>query len=404
MKELRDEYDVIIVGAGPSGSTCATFLGKKKVNTLLIDKDRFPRDKICGDAISGSLRIHNELKLTDEIKKKQHAEIHGVVFSSPNGKQVRIDFTRTGYTCMRKIYDYILVKKAKAEKTVNIVEGFEVKDIIFENSRVVGVSGIYRKKKVDIHAKIVVGADGAHSVVAKKTGCFDPDPKHTILAVRAYYKGVKLSKDAIELHFVDDVIPGYFWIFPVGNEISNVGIGMVQEYIKKRKKNLKYLMLNIIKENKEFKNRFKKAKMVTGTFAGWTLPVGSKRRKAHGNGFVLLGDAAGLIDPFTGEGISNAMYSSSIAAKWIFKALKNDDYSADMLKNYEDEIWHVLGNKMKTSYKLQRLGKFKFLINLVINKVQKSEQVKNILREMVDNVEERKGLANPLFYLKLLFA
>jgi geranylgeranyl reductase family protein len=398
----KKEYDVIIVGAGPAGSTCAAFLGKRGHKVLLIDKAKFPRDKICGDAISGSLKTQEELNLTPDIKKNMHAEIHRAVFSAPNGKVLDIPFKGTGYVCRRYIYDNLIFERGREK--ADVLEGFTVTGLIKENGYVKGIRGRVKGKDMEMRSKVVVGADGAHSVVARETGSLDLEPRHTITAVRCYYRNVKDVTDAIELHFVNDIIPGYFWVFPAGDNCANVGIGMVLEDFKKKRWKMTDKMFNIIENNLLFRDRFKNARLEEGTVKGWTLPVGSKRRNAHGNGYVLVGDAAGLIDPFTGEGIANSMKSGQVAAEWIDKAIKADDYSAGFLAQYENSIWALLGLKLRTAYKLQRMGRMKFLVNLVVNKANKSRQIKETLRLLMDNSEERKHLANPLFYLKLIFA
>jgi len=404
-KHLKSEYDAIVVGAGPGGSVCAAYLKRKGYNVLLVDKASFPRDKTCGDAISGSLKVQEQLKLTDTVTSGPHAKVKSVVFSSPKGVVLEIPFSGTGYVCRRLVYDNIIFEKAKSEG-VDILENFSVSDLIFDGAKVAGIKGkeIKTGEEKEFKAKVVVGADGAHSVVAKKTNLLDLDSDHTITSIRCYYKGIKDIKPAIELHFVNEIIPGYFWIFPLENGNANVGIGMVNTDYNKAGFSMKDKMFEIIEKNPLFKERFAGSVLEEGSIKGWTLPVGSKRRKAHGNGFVLIGDAAGLIDPFTGEGIANAMTSGQIAADWVDKAIKENNFSEIFFKQYEDEVWSFLGPKMATSYKLQKMGKNKFLTNLVISKAAKSKQIQEALASMLDNKESRKKLTNPLFYLKLLFA
>ncbi len=396
------DYDVIVVGGGPGGSTCAALLGRAGKKVLLLDKAHFPRDKTCGDALSGSLRVQKDMGITEKIRNVQHAVINGVEFSSPEGVVVDIPFESNGFCSPRYVYDNIVFEEAL--KSADVMQNFEVTGLLKEDEQVVGVTGTKDNERKEIRAKLVIGADGAFSLVARETGCHDLDPKHTITAVRAYYTGVKNVTDKIELHFVNEILPGYFWIFPVGGGMCNVGVGMVDDIMMRKKLQMPSSMMKIINENPLFIERFAGATMEKGSLKGWRLPIGSKRRKMHGDGFMLVGDAAGLIDPFTGEGVSNATVSGEIAANWAIKAINAQNFSASFLKGYADEVWAFLGPKMKTSYRLQRIGRIKFLTNLIFRKAARSRHIMESLKSMVDNMEQRNNIINPMFYIRLLLA
>ncbi|MDO8340318.1 MAG: geranylgeranyl reductase family protein [Candidatus Burarchaeum sp.] len=414
-RESSGSYDIIVVGAGPGGSSCAALLGRKGYNVLLLDKAKFPREKTCGDAVSGkSLRVLRDLGIDKEIEKMPHASIRGVIFSSPKGVQLDIPFRgkplpgekEPGYCCKREIMDNLFFTCAKKTKGVTTMENFQVSDIILEGEQVVGVKGVdmNAKQEREFRANVIVGADGAQSVIARKTGCVTvPDPRHSCAAVRAYYTGVSGPKDRIELHFIDEVLPGYFWIFPVSETEHNIGLGMLTKDMQGKSINLKQIMLDAIEKNALFKERFKNAKPST-EIRGWTLPLGSKRQKAHGAGYVLIGDAASLIDPFTGEGVGNATTSAKIACDAIDKAFKANNFSANMLSVYAENLWAELGPEMQTSYNLQRAGKWKFLLNLVIGKAARKPEIREFIGGTFTNKEAKKQLYSPMFYFKLLFA
>ncbi len=403
-------FDVIIVGGGPSGSSCATFLGKAGKDVLLLDKAKFPRDKICGDGISGkSVKILAELGTLPAMSKSEHIEMYGVTFSSPKGRVVKIDSKGKsgerppGFVARREVFDNVIFQNAK--KYARTLEGFQVIDLLWQGDQVVGVTGLETstRKKYSFKAKVVVGADGAASVIASKVKLDEIDEAHQIVAIRCYYKGVKNLNDTIELHFINELLPGYFWIFPLANGMANVGSGMITTDLKKKKVNLQEATMRAIKENPLFKARFEGAEQVT-PFKSWSLPVGSKHKKAHGNGFILIGDAASLIDPFTGEGIGNALVSGKIAAEYIVKAFEQNDFTAKTLKEYEDALWREVGNELKTSYKLQKIGQHKFLLNLVIDKAAKSKAVQEAISNSLLNPQERSAFSNPLFYIKALLS
>lgn len=408
-RQKKNIYDIIIVGAGPAGTTAALYAAKKGLKTLLLDKETFPRDKICGDALSGkSVAVLRELNLLEKVQKLPGAHIQSIVFSSPDHASFRIDLTKTslkdtakGYVIRRKNFDNLLFDEAKIV-TTTCLENFAVSELITENGYVCGIRGKDKAadREQEFFGKMVLGADGYKSIVSRQLGFYEHDPKHWVVALRCYYQNVGGLTDQIELHYTDEVIPGYFWIFPLENGYANVGIGMLHKYIKSQKMDLLKALEDTIK-SPYFSERFKKAEAMEKP-VGWNLPVGSKRRKSYGNGFLLLGDAAGLIDPFTGEGIGNAMYSAKFAINTVIDSLNSDDQSEKFLSTYENELWQAIGNELKVSTKLQKIGRYRFLLNLVINKAARNKEVSNIIAGMLANEVPRKRLANPLFYIRLL--
>jgi flavin-dependent dehydrogenase len=123
-----------------------------------------------------------------------------------------------------------------------------------------------------------------------------------------------------------------------------------------------------------------------------------------GDGWLLTGDAASLIDPFTGEGIGNAMVSGWKAAEWVAKAKSAGRYDADFLAGYEAEVMDRLRNELRLSHMMQRLGNWKWLLNLVVKKASRSDELADALSCMFDDLEERRQLVSPLFYLRVLTA
>ncbi len=409
-----DNFDVIVVGGGPGGSTTAAFLAKKYgKKVLMLEKERFPRDKPCGDAISGkSMGVLADLGIKEAVEALEPIKTHGVILSSPKGIVLEIPFKSKdpnrhsyGYVCKRFAYDDVVFQHAKGLKNVTTIEEFQVNELIYNGRQVVGVKGKDRKtgSEKEFGAKVVVGADGANGFVAGKLGVGAFDDNHRVIAIRAYYDGVKGMKPAIEIHFVKSLIPGYFWIFPLNDHEANIGVGMIASDMKRLKLNLQKEMLEIVANHPVFKERFKGAKLVS-EIKGWNLPLGSKIRKCAGDGYILVGDAASLIDPFSGEGIGNAMYSGRLAAQVIDNAFQKNDFSAATLVEYEKTLREELTPELKTSYYLQKLGQNQLLLNWVIEKAATKENVREILSGMLANTKAKKGLVNPLFYLKLLFA
>ena len=404
------EYDIVIVGAGPSGAIAALYAKRAGLSVCLTDKETFPRDKVCGDALSGkAVTILRELDLFEDIGNLPGAEIHTVTFGSPDNTRVDIDLTRsshqdymTGFVIRRKILDNYLFTQAKQVADTTI-EGYTVRDILKDGDTVCGVTGKTSSGETrEIRGKVVFGADGFNSIVARKLGLYSHDPDHSIVALRCYYKGVKGLTDQIELHYVDAVIPGYFWIFPLEEDYANIGIGMLHKVVKSEKIDLKAALKNAM-QSEAFSARFEDAEPMEKPI-GWNLPAGSKHRKNHGSGFLLLGDAAGLIDPFTGEGIGNAFYSAKFAIEATKAAINAGDVSENSLSAYDRILWDEIGDELKVSSRLQRIGRSRTLLNFVIHKAARSQPIRDTIMGMMANEVPKKQLTNPLFYLKLLFS
>ncbi len=410
MKE-NNSYDVVIVGAGPSGSSCAAFLATKGHSVLLLDKAVFPRDKTCGDGISGkSTRILKDLGLSKAVESQPHSIITGVAFSSPDGTMVEIPIPKGpdgkvsyGYCSRREVFDNVVFQNAKA-KGAQVIENFTVTDLVMVDGKVTGIKG----KTADgtektFNAKVVVGADGANSVVATKLGVREVKPEHWCAAIRAYYKNVKDCKQNIELHFVDGLIPGYFWIFPLDNGMANVGAGMVLKDMNSQGVNLKDATMKVITDNPKFKERFAGASLV-GQWKGWNLPFGSNKWPVAGDGWILVGDAASLVDPFTGEGIGNALLSGKLAAETISQAIAAKDFSKNFLFAYEKELRKEVDPELKNSFRMQKLGSHKLLLNFFMHKAAKNAEVKEAIADTLLDSNSRKKFLDPLFYVRVLLS
>ena len=406
---MNNSYDIIIVGAGPAGTSAALYADRLGLKTIILDKTTFPRDKICGDALSGkSVKYMRELGVLDEVPKLRGSTIRRITFGSPSHKQFDIHLSnpqntgniKEGYVIPREIFDNFLFEKA--QKVTEIRQGFNVSDLLYDNGKIVGIKGLQDKEKKEVYAPIILGCDGAKSTIARKLGFHTEDQDNTAIAIRCYYEGVKGLTDQIELHFVDEVLPGYFWLFPAGDNIANIGIGLSKKQAKKDERKLTEI-LGEVTDSSYFKERFKGSKRLENP-KGWSLPLGRIERPNHGDGFMLLGDAAGLVDPFTGEGIGNAMASAKFAIEVSKEAIKKNDFSKKMFSKYHQLVWGELGSELRTSTKLQNLSNYRMLLNIIINKASRNKDIQDIISGMLTKEISKDKLSNPLFYLKVLFS
>lgn len=392
------------------------FLAQEGISHVVMDRSEFPRDKICGDALSG--KVKSVLKkldggLVEQIEEAggTYLDSWGVKFFAPNGKDVDIPFTMQpgdlehapGFVARRKDFDNFLVERLDPSYAHTLL-GTRVRSIERNGERIAIYAEGKDKTPFAIHTRMVVGAEGERSITAKTLAGHELDRAHHCAGLRAYYKGVSgiHEQNFIELHFNKETLPGYFWIFPLPGGMANVGIGMLSSAISKRKVNLKKVLKDTIARDPNIAPRFRDAEPVDKV-RGWGLPMGSKKRTLSGDGFLLTGDAASLIDPFTGEGIGNGMISAMIASRHIREALEKDRFDAAFFRDYDREVYQKLWQELKISHSLQKLAQHPPLFNMVVNKTRRNETLRETIVAMFENLNMRERLKRPGFYMRLLF-
>ena len=401
-------YDMIVVGGGPAGSSSAFFNAKQGKKVLLMDKATFPRDKFCGDGITGkALHLLDEMGLSESISDVKRISSNGATIFSPNRTELRIpidspDDPFSAFSLERNVLDNLIYERASEmvlENGGDVITA-KAKSVITEGKNIVGVL----TTEGEYFGKIVIGAGGYNCPISRhildKDQTLKQDRKHYSSAIREYWENIEGSNGDFEIHFIKGIMPGYFWIFPISETKFNIGVGMLLADMDNQDIKLKQMLDYIVNES-YLSARFSNANLIENTRKGWLLPLGSPRkghlqpRKNYDNGCLLVGDAASLIDPFTGEGIGNALVSGKLTAN--YEAI-NDETGI----KYQQELWSMIGNELTNSHKLQKMLKREWLINWVIKKASNKPNLQNILTDMLHNRESQNKIQSKWFLFKTL--
>ncbi len=375
------EREVVVVGAGPSGSVTAIALKKKGHDVLLLDRQDFPRDKTCGDGIpAGAIEILYSLGMEEKIKESKFYPVTRLLLSSPRDYVLEANLNKgvTGadsYVVPRMQFD-ALIQQHAVDSGAEFRQG-QVKKILTENDKVVGVLARLNGKDEEIRAKVVVGADGVTSVVARELRPDKHEDGHRAIALRTYITDIDELPNEVEFYLYRGILPGYAWIFPNGDGQANLGLGMRLDKCRQQDKTLED-MVGIFLEMPVIKKRLRRGGELNDT-AVWQLNFGSQQMQRAYDGALLVGDAAGLINPLTGGGIHNGLQSALQAAEVIHEASIKDDFSLDILRTYDEQVYEKMRGGMRKSYFIQRsLLHFPTWVDLLIRFGGKNSSVAQI--------------------------
>lgn len=362
-------FDVAIIGAGPAGSTAALAMLNSGLRVALIDQASFPRDKTCGDATAAYVpkvlaTISPAFRAAFEALPQRQI-VHTCRVFAPNGKALDFRFSESGSIIKRIDLDNFLYQLALNQKHVTPLLA-RVNSIVFHPNQ--NLWEIQTSSGV-VKARLIIGCDGANSIVTRHVSDSRILPDHHSAAVRAYFTDVAdVDPDSFELHFFPELPFGYFWIFPEADGSFNVGLGGLTKYVSENHINLRDLLQQVVAKHKSISKRFYNSKQVSEV-KGFGLPLGSRKIPISGSGWMLCGDAAHLIDPLTGEGIGQAMASGRFAGWKAVACFKNNNFSAAYMKSYDAEVYKKFWVGHRKSYFMQkylvpRFGLFNWVFEL----------------------------------------
>jgi geranylgeranyl reductase family protein len=323
-----DDADVIVVGAGPSGATTAYYLAQAGLNVLVLEKARFPRDKVCGDGLTPravKTLVAMGVDVSPEAGWLRNKGLRVV------GAGMRLEMpwpelnSYPGYGLVRPraSLDETLARRAQAAGA-KLLEGVTVTGPVLDDHGV--IKGVKTRNGDDperaLLAPIVVAADGNSSRLAVSMGLAKRDDRPLGVAVRTYYKSPRHDDDYLEswldLWDGDRLLPGYGWIFGMGDGTSNVGLGLLNTSAAFGNTDYRALLHRWLRSMPDEWGYVEENR--TEPVRGAALPMAFNRTPHYYRGLLLAGDAAGMVNPFNGEGIAYAMESGEILADVIAQA------------------------------------------------------------------------------------
>ncbi len=376
---------VIVVGAGPAGSSAAFYCAKHGLDVLLIDKESWPRDKVCGDGWLPSLKpIFEDMGIYEEMKSLNTVSGGNDFFlASPNEEVVKYTMGEHkdgegAFVIPRRIGDDV-VRRAAVRAGAEFQENFEATELIIRRCRVCGIRGYFRNELVEVEADAVIVANGSHSMLARQVGIFNEDPSLSMFAARGYFKNLPpvLKPGSTFQFYLPESIPNYdkarktmsfAWI--AAHDTPGCGtLGMVIpiETIEALDMSLEEIFHWIINNSKNVQKFFKGAELVD-ELKGWRLLGCTEVQKNYVRGALFIGDACSQAECAHFYGIPAGMMSGKIAAE-----LLDDIFTTG---NDTEESWarfhKIVGDKLNPQYDFYR--EFRELVHLDINNVNRMNE------------------------------
>ncbi|MCL2327734.1 MAG: geranylgeranyl reductase family protein [Bacteroidetes bacterium] len=376
-------FDIAIIGAGPAGCAAALTLAQSNCRVALFEKETFPRPKICGDGVCdrsvNTLRAISQEYYDEFMQFAEKQTMSSTTFVYKNNRSV-LNLKNFGYVCKREFFDNFLF--SLVQRNSQNVEVFQQTPVQYfdklSNQEKTEQGFILHDAQGNTYKTyLLIVANGAKSNIAQQLTGEKYSEKENGVAIRAYYEGVSgCDAQSIELHYKKEYFPGYLWIFPMANGICNVGFGGAIEKLKTQPENIQAIMQQWISGDEELKKRFANARIIS-PIQGGLVPYNNNVFNCSGEGFMICGDAASLIDPISGGGIGNAMLSGRLAALQAVDCVQTQDFSAQKTKLYEEALKKRIQREIKNRLRIQRaIIRFPFLLN-VLSFVSKNQKIFN---------------------------
>lgn len=396
----KNNYDVIVMGGGPAGSSIASILAREGRQVIQFEKEIFPRHHIGESLMTDTYWTFRRMGLLDKLKESPFVRKYSVQFANSAGKESRPFYFFEGvhhesavtWQVTRAQFDHMLINHA-AESGATVHQGVLVKQVLFEGDQAVGVEvQMQDGSREQFFAKVVVDATGQSAMLSNRFRWRVRDPKLKKAVLYSYFKGAHREPDlnggATLVLRTEPGSNGWFWYIPLENDITSVGIVADPEYlVQGRGQDLAKIYHEEIEKCEPCRKRVAGGERVDKIYS--ILDYSYRSKKNAGNGFIIIGDAYGFLDPIYSSGVLLALKMAELAADAIHDAFNHNDFSAERLGQYQAKLDRGIESMRKLVYAFYNEG-FSFsgflrkypdervhIINLLIG---------DVFREGVDQV------------------
>lgn len=400
---MPTEFDVAVVGGGPSGSATAHYLACKGHSVLVCEKKDFPREKTCGDGLTPrAVKVLEEMGLGDQLQTWERVRglrIHAANRTMELPFPELDDWSNYGLVKPRKDLDQIVLDNAETGGA-KVVYGMQAKTPVFDKGTMVGFIAKLDGQDEEVRAKFTVCAEGAATKFARSLGRTRNEEYPMGFAIRQYFKSPMQQSGWFEAYLEvrsdgPEQLPGYGWVFPVGDGTVNVGVGLLSTFGGWRDVNLHHLQNSFVAQlPPEWEVN---AETVCSKPRAGRLFMGGSVWPPHGPGFVLVGDAAGMVNPCNGEGIAYGYETGRIGGRHIHEALTEG--SSSSLAAYTKELETTYGPYYRLGRKFVKKIGNPVLMERLVSMGMRSKRMMNLALTILANLEdpdakniEQKGL------------
>ena len=392
------QTEVAVVGAGPAGSVAAQRLAAVGVRVVLLERATFPRDKPCGGGVSGrGLSVLARAGLDEWASRFPAPKV--LRLTSPDGQVLDVrPETGDGYcygrTIPRRLLDARLVQAA-VEAGACLVEATRVRGVEWAD----GSRSSVVADRLEVTAQLVILADGSRAPIARRLGLTSGPAE--LVAVRRYFVGDAGPEERMEIHFERPVVPHYTWLFPLGDGRVNIGTATFTRRARRGEVSLRKVLARFVADPVATEGRLARAEPV-GPLRGHPLRTRLGGTRTHAERVLVVGDAAGLVNPLSGEGIAPALESGELAAAHALAALESGDVSAQALAAYSQ----ALEVRYKADWRAARFLRLAVsvprLLNRVFRRLQQDRELAMLIGHIVIGHKSPCLALRPTTLLRLL--